>query len=604
MLRAYRQDGWAGLWARASDALGDHRPIGQFYDDWIKLYDTPSEAVSRRMKVDLAKWSTVPLITVLMPLNQGDVAQTLAAINSCRAQLYPRWELLVCLGGLQSPSLRKMLLAIAQRDVDRIRVVDADPDDGVCAILNNALADAAGEHFVLLENSATLSEYALFWVAREITQHPTVDLIFSDEDRLSDDGQRCDVKFKSDWNPALMLSCNAFGHLGAYRKSLVGKVGGFCPGFAESFEYDLVLRCARATTPNQIRHIPLVLYHSRYQTQAASAGADIASEVSNAAWETGRKTIEQHLHHTGVNATVRRNGVSDYQVEYALPAEPTHVSILVPSRCEPRLLEPCLRTLLTRTTYAHFDVLLIVNERHRPAAERIEALTQFANSSRVRVLTYADRPFNYSWVNNWAARQASGKLLCFLNDDTILTTPDWLERLIARASQPGVAAAGPMLRYPDDTIQQAGVILGLGGIAGHACHGLSKGSGGYLNRAGLEQDVSCLTAACLVMRKSAFQDVNGFDEALPIAYNDVDLCLRLRQAGWRLIWTPTVELYHSESSSVGRHDAPERMSEFNAAVALMRKRWGDILDTDPYYNPNLSLRTAYHLAFPPRISPI
>ena len=305
-----------------------------------------------------------------------------------------------------------------------------------------------------------------------------------------------------------------------------------------------------------------------------------------------------------MNATVRRNGVSDYQVEYALPAEPSHVSILVPSRCEPRLLEPCLRTLLTRTTYAHFDVLLIVNERHRPAAERIEALTQFANSSRVRVLTYADRPFNYSWVNNWAARQASGKLLCFLNDDTILTTPDWLERLIARASQPGVAAAGPMLRYPDDTIQQAGVILGLGGIAGHACHGLSKGSGGYLNRAGLEQDVSCLTAACLVMRKSAFQDVNGFDEALPIAYNDVDLCLRLRQAGWRLIWTPTVELYHSELSSVGRHDAPERMSEFNAAVALMRKRWGDILDTDPYYNPNLSLRTAYHLAFPPRISPI
>ena len=230
MLRAYRQYGWAGLWARASDALGDHRPIGQFYDDWIKLYDTPSEAVSRRMKVDLAKWSTVPLITVLMPLNQGDVAQTLAAIDSCRAQLYPRWELLVCLGGLQSPSLRKMLLAIAQRDVDRIRVVDADPDDGVCAILNNALADAAGEHFVLLENSATLSEYALFWVAREITQHPTVDLIFSDEDRLSDDGQRCDVKFKSDWNPALMLSCNAFGHLGAYRKSLVGKVGGFSPG--------------------------------------------------------------------------------------------------------------------------------------------------------------------------------------------------------------------------------------------------------------------------------------------------------------------------------------------------------------------------------------
>ena len=220
------------------------------------------------------------------------------------------------------------------------------------------------------------------------------------------------------------------------------------------------------------------------------------------------------------------------------------------------------------------------------------------------MLTYNDRPFNYSWVNNWAARQAAGDLLCFLNDDTIVITPDWLERLVARTSQPDVAAAGPMLRYPDDTIQHAGVILGLGGIAGHACHGLPKGSTGYLQRAVLEQDVSCLTAACLVMRKNVFQEINGFDEALPVAYNDVDLCLRLRQAGWRLIWTPTVELYHSESASVGRHDAPERTSEFNAAVALMRKRWGNVLDSDPYYNPNLSLRTAYHLAFPPRVPPV
>ena len=319
MLQAYRQYGWAGLWARASDALGHHRPIGQFYDDWIKLYDTPSEAVSRRMKVDLANWSTMPLITVLMPVNHGDVAQTLAAIDSCRAQLYPRWELLVCLGGLQSPSLREMLLAITQRDVDRIHVLDADTDDGVCAILNTALAEAAGEHFVLLENSATLSEYALFWVAREIAQHPTADLIFSDEDRLSDDGQRCDVKFKSDWNPALMLSCNAFGHLGAYRKSLVGKVGGFRPEFAERYDYDLILRCAQATNPaaNSAHSA------SSLPFQTPSPGGRGRRRVRKLKlvrwWETGRKAIEQHLRDSGVNATVERGSDNAYQVEYALP---------------------------------------------------------------------------------------------------------------------------------------------------------------------------------------------------------------------------------------------------------------------------------------------
>ena len=216
------------------------------------------------------------------------------------------------------------------------------------------------------------------------------------------------------------------------------------------------------------------------------------------------------------------------------------------------------------------------------------------------MLAYPDRPFNYSWVNNWAASQASGDLLCFLNDDTTIITLDWLERLAARASLPGVGAVGPMLLYPDETIQQAGVILGLSGVAGHACHGLPRGSRGYFDRGCLEQDVSCLTAACLVMRKTAFQDLGGFDEELPIAYNDVDLCVRLRAAGWRMIWTPAVELYHQESASVGRHDAGGRADELANAVALMRRRWGPVLDADPCYSPNLSLQRQFQLAFPPR----
>ncbi len=405
-----------------------------------------------------------------------------------------------------------------------------------------------------------------------------------------------------------MLSCNAFGRLGAYRKSLVHQVGGFRPECAPHHEYDLVLRCAAATAPERIRHVARILYHRALDAAdaegASGTSPSTASTANTSAWATGRMVIDQHLQACGVRASVDRSKArSAYQVEYALPARPGRVSILLPSRCEPHLIDPCLNSILTRTTYDRYEVLLAVNERHRSAAEAVAALVQQANSPRVRLLTYPDRPFNYSWVNNWAARQATGDLLCFLNDDTVVITPDWLERLIARASQPGVAAAGPMLRYPDESVQHAGVILGLGGVAGHACHGVPKGDCGYLDRACLEQDVSCLTAACLMMRKDVFHNLGGFDEALPIAYNDVDLCLRVRRANWRLIWTPTVELYHRESASVGRHDAPERTTEFEAAVALMRERWGHALDADPFYNPNLSLRTAYHLAFPPRLAP-
>jgi GT2 family glycosyltransferase len=537
----------------------------------------------------------------------------LATIASCRSQLYPNWNLRLCLDRSTPSPLRELLLAIAQQD-DRVHVVEARQGVNISDELNAALAAAAGEFIVLLYGADVLSEYSLYWIAREIVAHPEAGLIFSDEDRIDSDGRRLDPRFKSDWNSALMLSCNAVGQISVFRKSLVNEVGGFRPQFAGQFDYDLVLRCAAATTPERIRHIPRILYH-RGVREADAVFPDVADAAAASAaicstWECGRKAIEQHLAESGARASVRRANIrrasvsgghrQGYQVDYALPVRPIQVSILLPSRCESRLIEPCLNSLLTQTTYAHYEVLLLVEEQDRSTADDIRASIQFANSSRVRVLAYSHQPFSFSWINNWAASQADGEFLCFLNDDTTVITPDWLERLLARACQPGVAAAGPMLRYPDGSIQQAGVILGLGGVAGHACHGLPAGDCGYLDRACLEQDVSCLSAACLVMRSTVFQNLGGFDEALPVAYNDVDLCLRLRKAGWRLIWTPTVELFHHESASTGRHDAPHRRHEFRSAVALMRERWGTALDRDPYYNPNLSLRNAYHLAFPPR----
>jgi GT2 family glycosyltransferase len=255
---------------------------------------------------------------------------------------------------------------------------------------------------------------------------------------------------------------------------------------------------------------------------------------------------------------------------------------------------------LERTSYANFDVLLLVNAAHKAIPQRGQLLDRISADKRVRVLEYQDRVFNFSLVNNRGANRASGDILCFLNDDTEIETADWLEKLVARVTLEGVGAAGPMLYYPNGTIQQAGVVLGIGGVATHGFRTAARGAVGYFGGAALERDVSCVTAACMAIRANLFRDLGGFNEELAIAFNDVDLCLRLRAAGWRIIWTPTVELTHHEFASLGPHNAPDRAEGFLRDFDWMRRRWGPVLDADPFYNPNLSLARPYELAFPPR----
>ena len=313
ILQAWSEGGWSGLRAKARDALGHHRPISEFYGEWIRLYDTLSDESRRQMRADVAKWARMPTITVLMPVAADDLARTRAAIASCQAQLYPKWELCISLGASASPDFRETIEALANADnTSRIAVLQTTSSDDICAGLNNALATSSGDFFALLDSSDLLAEQALYWVAKEIVDHPTVDLIFSDEDRIGPDGRRFEPRFKPDWNPALMLSCNAFGRLGVYRKNLVQDAGGFRPEFASQQEYDLVLRCAALTAPEQIRHIPRILYH-RGTANAADAEAaneastSAASTVDTAAWATGRLAIDQHLQACGVHAAVDRS---------------------------------------------------------------------------------------------------------------------------------------------------------------------------------------------------------------------------------------------------------------------------------------------------------
>jgi O-antigen biosynthesis protein len=497
------------------------------------------------------------------------------------------WQLCLC-GTLSLPEMR----ALEQMD-NRICITQVQDSAGWADRANAALRIATGDFIVPVDEGDTLAQDALYRVVREILKHPECDLIFSDEDKIDDRGRRLVPWFKPDWNPALMLSCNAFGRLGAYRRKLVQDLGGFRVALAGAEEHDLVLRCGRATSSNRIRHIPRVLYHRRSTTNAGyQPGRTVGEE------DASRSAVADHLAAQGIAAEAHTR-VGGLQISYKLAARP-QVSIIVATTARPDIAEPCFTSVLERTCYENFEIVILISRSAWHVPERADLLKRLAERRQVRIIDYPDRPFNYSAVNNLGAAQASGDILCFLNDDTEVISRDWLGTLVSRLELPGVAAVGPMLYYPDYTIQHAGVILGLTSVAGYACLGEPRGSRGYFGRAYLEQDVSCVTAACMGIRGDVFRAIGGFDEALPMAYNDVDLCLRLRSAGWRIIWTPAAELLHRESASLGRHDQGERAEQFSRDVALMRKRWAPLLDADPFYNVNLTLERAYRLAFPPR----
>jgi O-antigen biosynthesis protein len=570
------------------------------YDHWVERFDTLGETDAAIFQAAIDRFARLPLISILMPVYNTEREWLIRAIESVIAQFYPHWELCISDNASTEPHVRETLERYQKQD-RRIRVVYRATNEHISVNSNSALSVATGEYVALLDSDDALTPHALFWVVNEILDHPEADLVYSDEDKIDVDGRRYEAYFKPDWNPGLILSQNYVSHLGVYRRSLVEQVGAFRVGFEGSQDHDLVLRCADASAPERIRHIPRILYH--WRSVAGSTASAAAIEAKPYAWHAAAKSIEEHLQRRGVAGTVEPALRLYYQVTYPPPATLPKISIVMPSACKLHLLKPCMESLFARTTYPDFELLLVVNEiRFRDRAQAAYLAT-LRSDPRIRILVYEDQPYNFSWLNNWAVREAAGAVLCFMNDDIEVITPDWLEKLVARLQLDRVAAVAPILYFPDDRIQHAGVIFGIGRVAGHAFIGQQRGSGGYFGRAALEQDFSCVTAACMVARRDVFDQLNGFNEDLSVAFNDVDLCIRMRRAGWRILFTPQVEMYHHESASLGRHDSPERKAQFGREVDMMRRMWGEVLDHDPFYNPNLSLTSHnFTLAFPPRVA--
>ncbi|HEY5972165.1 MAG TPA: glycosyltransferase family 2 protein [Pseudoxanthomonas sp.] len=534
-----------------------------------------------------------PLISIVMPTYNTPERWLRRCIQSVREQAYPYWELCIADDASSKPHVRKVLSEYMRKD-PRIKVVFREANGHISEASNSALDLAEGEYVALLDHDDELHPLALFEVAKSVNAHPEWKLVFSDEDKIDESGRRSSPYFKADWNYDLLLSQNCVSHLGVYSTGLMREVGGFRKGFEGSQDHDLTLRCIERLKPDEIGHIPKVLYHWRMVEGSTSRGV---SEKNYAA-TAGCKAIAEHLARCGTEAAVDITLQGYYRVRYPLPDPAPMVSLIIPTRDKVELLRMCVESILCNTRYENYEILVVDNQSEEEAS--LEYLASLESEPKVRVLRY-DAAFNFSAINNFAARQARGDVLGLVNNDIEVKDGDWLREMVSHACREGVGAVGCMLYYPDDTIQHAGVLTGLHGVAGHVMVGKPRGSHGYFGRGRLVQNLSAVTAACLLVRKRVFDEVGGLDEKLRVAFNDIDFCLRMRKAGYRNVWTPHAELYHHESASRGAEDTPEKQARFRQEVDFMRDRWGDALQEDPAYSPNLTLSGyPFEMAFPPR----
>ena len=577
------------------ERFGRARYRAEYRHWWIRRCERLSRRDIRAIRQTTTQLTYQPLLSVLMPVYNTDERWLRRAIESVQHQLYPNWELCIADDRSTDPRVGDVLREIQSSD-PRLRIHFRDVNGHISAASNSALALASGEFIVLLDHDDVLPRHALAAVVHELNRHPDADIVYSDEDRIDEAGRRYDPYFKPDWNPELFYSQNLISHLGVYRTAMVRQVGGFREGFEGSQDYEMALRVVEETQPARIRHIPLILYHWRAIPGSAALDVHQKSYATDAA----RMAVEAHFTRTGVEATIEPAPHAPYyqRIRYKVPEPRPHVTIIIPTKDRADLLSTCVTSIVSRSTYRQFDVLIVDNGSSEPESHAyFERVQQDPCISVLRI----DGPFNFSRINNQAAARARGSLLCFLNNDTEVISPDWLEEMVSLAVRDGVGAVGAMLYYPSNTMQHAGVVLGLGGIASHPHRGERRGMPGNYGRAALTQTMSAVTAACMVLRKDTFEAVGGFDETLAVAYNDVDLCLRLGARGFRNVWTPYAELYHFESVSRGDDLHGANLPRFRAESQAMRDRWQGLLDADPYYNPNLSLtRADLWFAYPPR----
>lgn len=600
--KIYRREGLAGIKRGLINLQSTGLPgldqrlatvISDSYAEWVRQYDTLTDDTRKLMVRRMEEFIHRPTISVVMPTYNAKPEWLVEVIESVRGQIYSHWELCIADDASTDPAIRPILERYAEMD-SRIKLVFRQENGHISAASNSALALASGEWTALLDHDDLLPQHALFWVVNAINDHPDVRMIYSDEDKIDETGARFDPYFKCDWNPDLFYSHNMFCHFGVYQTGLLRDIGGFRVGFEGAQDYDLTLRCVERVEPRHIVHIPRVLYHWRRHAESTAQSASAKPYAVNAS----ERALAEHFERRKVSVSVKY-APPGYRVKHELPPNLPMVSLIIPTRNGLHLIRQCVTSILKKTTYPNYEILVIDNGSDDPAT--LDYFREIECDARIRVIR-DERPFNYSALNNAAVKLALGEIVGLVNNDIEVISPDWLFEMVSHAVRTDIGAVGARLWYPDDTLQHGGVILGIGGVAGHSHKKLKRGQFGYLGRAALIQNLSAVTAACLLIRKKVYEEVGGLNEVdLQVAFNDVDFCLRVREAGYRNLWTPYAELYHHESATRGFEDTPKKQARFAKEVSYMQERWGDCLLHDPAYSPNLTLlREDFGLAWPPQ----
>ena len=551
------------------------------YQDWIKKYDTITDDRITSFRKEFEDLKEKPLFSIIMPVYNPPKKFFEDALKSVISQVYTKWELCIADDRSTQAYVHEIIKKYS-KNFPKIKVHINEKHSHISETSNNALKLAKGEYVVLMDHDDLLRPHSLLRFAEAISNNNKLKLIYSDEDKIDLKGLRYNPYFKPDWNPDLLLAQNYICHLTCIRKNLVNRIGNFKQGFEGSQDWDLFLRTTETLNDSEILHIPEILYHWR------ATDSSTATKLSNKDYALKSAIKALNEHHTRMKTCgspeVLKNGY--FKTNYCLQKK-LKCSIIIPTCNGGKVLKRCLSSIYQNSDSSKFEILLIDNGSD--CSDTINLFSNFQNQYQNFRIIHDNSEFNYSALNNNAVKICKNDILIFLNDDTEILTKNWLVDLMSNAVRPKVGAVGGKLLYPNGTIQHAGVILGIGGVAGHAFKTKPVNYSGHMNRSNLSHNVSAVTGACLAIEKNKFKQVEGFDELnLKIAFNDVDLCLKLMKAGYKNLFLPQVQLIHYESFSRGLENTPEKKIRFSKECNTMISRWSDILNNDPNYNMNLT----------------
>lgn len=546
------------------------------YEQWYENHKALPEELEKQKN---EKWKRKPLISIVVPVYNTPQAFLRQMIESVQSQSYSEWEL--CIGNA-SPENKELKKTLEEYKKDtRIKEVEIPDNKGISQNTNRAMEIASGEWIGLLDHDDLLAPNALYEIAKAVNECPEAEVVYTDEDKVTTDlKEHFQPHLKPDFNLDLLRSNNYICHFFVVSRDLISRVGGFRPEFNGAQDYDLILRCTEQA--KQIVHIPKILYH--WRVHKASTADNPASKMY--AFDAGKRAIEEHLERCHTKGAVEHTkDLGFYRVKYEVCGEPL-VSIIIPNKDQSEALKKCLDSICEKTSYRNYEIIIVENNSEEP--ETFAFYKKIAGE-RIKIVTW-EGEFNYSAINNFGVRHARGDYLLLLNNDVEIINGDWMEEMLSHCQRKEVGIVGAKLYYPDNTIQHAGIIIGIGGVAGSIFVGLPRAFSGYLHKASIQLDLSAVTAACMLVKRSVFEQVGGLEEKLKVAFNDVDFCLRVREKGYLVVYDPYAELYHYESKTRGAEDTKEKVRRFQTEIEYMRSHWIGLLKKgDPYYNCNLSL---------------